>query len=395
VTVVTQIGNALVPATALADTSSPRVFNAIIDASDYPGVVLAAGDVWNNCGISYVAPTPPTASFTATPTFLVVAFDASGSDATDPATITTYGWAFGDSRTGTGVTTSHTFPADGTYTVTLTVTDSNGLTTSATKTITVAAAAPPPPPTGTVLYGDTPYTNGTSSSDIAAQDTRYGVASKVERLFWSGTAGTNPLPVSSGRKVVGSFKTLGSNTAPWARTMWRWCFIHEIDSKDKHPSKFPPGTSSVAQWKTQMAGLVAMGIPGLSVIVTADCFVNSSKNPADYLVPGVKIWGIDLDGISSTTGYHDYTREITNAAKFFKANGITNWYVGELSADRATSTDPDGTARAAWLTKTAHAAAAAGAEAVCLWEDAKDQPGSVFSKPAEISAVAALFRESY
>ena len=52
-------------------------------------------------------------------------FDASGSSDPD-GSIVAYSWDFGDGRTGSGVTPTHTFTTDGTYDITLTVTDDAG-----------------------------------------------------------------------------------------------------------------------------------------------------------------------------------------------------------------------------------------------------------------------------
>ena len=127
----------------------------------------------------------PTAAVSATPISgdapLPVTLDGSGS--TDPdGTIVSYGWDFGDTQTGTGVTVNHIYTASGTYTVTLTVTDDDGATGTATTTITVTD--PPPPnqaPTASVLAtptsGDAPLPvtlDGSGSTDPDGTIVSYG-----------------------------------------------------------------------------------------------------------------------------------------------------------------------------------------------------------------------------
>jgi PKD repeat protein len=86
------------------------------------------------------------ASFTFSPTDPVagltnVFFNASASTA--PNGIATYAWSFGDSSTGTGVTTNHQFARAGTYSVRLTITDNTGLTATTASNVTVSASALP------------------------------------------------------------------------------------------------------------------------------------------------------------------------------------------------------------------------------------------------------------
>lgn len=85
---------------------------------------------------------PPTAAATATPSSgaapLAVTFNGAGSSDSDGA-IASYAWNFGDGTTGSGVSTSKTYAAAGTYNAVLTVTDNLGATATAGVTVTVTA----------------------------------------------------------------------------------------------------------------------------------------------------------------------------------------------------------------------------------------------------------------
>jgi PKD repeat protein len=87
----------------------------------------------------------PVASFTesAETVFTGEAIQFNASDSYDPdATIASYSWNFGDGSTESGVTVSHSYLDDGTYTVTLTVTDNEEATDTAQATKTVLNRQP-------------------------------------------------------------------------------------------------------------------------------------------------------------------------------------------------------------------------------------------------------------
>ncbi|MCA1800375.1 MAG: PKD domain-containing protein [Actinobacteria bacterium] len=77
------------------------------------------------------------ASFTYECTDLTCDFDGSGSSDSD-GSVASYSWDLGDDNTGSGETVSHTYDADGTYSVTLTVTDDDGATDSTTESVSVS-----------------------------------------------------------------------------------------------------------------------------------------------------------------------------------------------------------------------------------------------------------------
>ncbi|MFT4225559.1 PKD domain-containing protein [Micropruina sp.] len=83
----------------------------------------------------------PVASLTTSVSGLKVDVDGTGSSDPD-GTVSTFAWDFGDGASGTGSTATHTYTAQGTYTVKLKVTDNQGATDVATKQVTVAPAGP-------------------------------------------------------------------------------------------------------------------------------------------------------------------------------------------------------------------------------------------------------------
>ena len=87
----------------------------------------------------------PVAVMAAAPTSgvapLNVSFDGGSSSDAD-GSIVSYAWNFGDSATGSGVTTTHTYSMSGTYIARLTVTDNQGASSSSTATIQVNTIPP-------------------------------------------------------------------------------------------------------------------------------------------------------------------------------------------------------------------------------------------------------------
>ncbi len=71
-------------------------------------------------------PPPPPAGLGASFTYTCSGADCAFDGTTSTGSITSYSWAFGDGATGSGATTSHTYGAEGNFTVTLTVSDGSG-----------------------------------------------------------------------------------------------------------------------------------------------------------------------------------------------------------------------------------------------------------------------------
>ncbi len=106
--------------------------------------------LWDACPATPLpANQPPRASFTFSPSNPkpgeTVTFDASSSSDLD-GTISNYAWTFGDGGTATGPTATHTFSADGLFSVTLTVTDDRGSVDVTSRNVAVGNGGSGQPP---------------------------------------------------------------------------------------------------------------------------------------------------------------------------------------------------------------------------------------------------------
>jgi len=121
-----------------ADNGTYTVTLTVTDNDGETGIASSLKTVLNR---------PPVALFTesATTAYVteVIYFNASTSYDPD-GVIVSYFWDFGDGTNTTGVTTSHSYAENGTYTVTLTVTDNDGASdfTSSIKTILITGQSP-------------------------------------------------------------------------------------------------------------------------------------------------------------------------------------------------------------------------------------------------------------
>ncbi|MEO6688571.1 MAG: PKD domain-containing protein [Dokdonella sp.] len=86
---------------------------------------------------------PPVANFGSSTSGLTANFTDSSSDS--DGTIASRAWTFGDGGTSTATNPSHTYAANGTYSVSLTVTDNGGATNTKTASVTVSSGANVPP----------------------------------------------------------------------------------------------------------------------------------------------------------------------------------------------------------------------------------------------------------
>ena len=106
----------------------------------------------------------PTASFTYSCTDLSCSFTDTSSDS--DGSIASHAWTFGDGGSSSAADPSHTYGADGTYTVTLTVTDDDGATDASSQSVSVAG----PPPAAITLSTNGYKVKGVHTVDLTWSD---------------------------------------------------------------------------------------------------------------------------------------------------------------------------------------------------------------------------------
>ena len=115
---------------------SPWFKGSVDEFAVYP-TALPATAAKNHHAVATAVHAAPVPAFTTTTQARQLAVDASGSTASDGASLN-YAWSWGDgSASSSGRTASHDYVADGTYQVRLTVTDSLGGTATLTRAVTV------------------------------------------------------------------------------------------------------------------------------------------------------------------------------------------------------------------------------------------------------------------
>jgi PKD repeat protein len=149
-----QGGGGFAPIANLGASATSYSNTGLAASTEYTYRVLAknaggSSDFSNTATATTSAPppdTPPVARYTWTcGTFNKRTCTFNGSSSTDDKGITSYAWAFGNGKTGSGATVNHRFSSNGTYQVTLTVKDAinqSGTRTCAVKTGTSGTCAP-------------------------------------------------------------------------------------------------------------------------------------------------------------------------------------------------------------------------------------------------------------
>jgi leucyl aminopeptidase len=124
---------------------------------------------------------PPVANFGYGSNGLTVNFTDNSSDS--DGTIASRSWNFGDGGTSTATSPSHTYAADGTYSVTLTVTDNGGASNSKTQGVTVSGG------TALILTNGVPV-NGLSAATGASITYVMNVPAGASNLKFVSSGGT-------------------------------------------------------------------------------------------------------------------------------------------------------------------------------------------------------------
>jgi PKD repeat protein len=174
-------------------------YTTVLKASD-SGSPKQTASSQQTISVSSPPPPPPppptlTASFTYSPsspqTGQQVTFTGTASGGTSPYS---YTWNFGDSSTGIGSTSIHTYGSPGSFTVTLTVKDNGSPQQTTTSRQSVTITSPPPPPSPlTVSFSYNPSSPSVGQQVTFTASATGGTAPySLSWTFGDGSTGTGP-----------------------------------------------------------------------------------------------------------------------------------------------------------------------------------------------------------
>ena len=168
----TYLASATADGSGIANVTLPAGYGGAIVTATATNPAGSTSEFAKNITVASVSnDKPPVPHFTSSCNKLSCSFDATASYDPD-GSIVAYDWDFGDGTTGTGVTTSHDYGANGTYNVQLTVIDNLG----ASGVLLQSVAAMNAPPTAAFTWSCSAQScamNASTSSDSDGTVTGY------------------------------------------------------------------------------------------------------------------------------------------------------------------------------------------------------------------------------
>ena len=328
---------------------------------------------------------PPTAHAIVTCTGLTCTFN--GTASTDPENdIDSYAWDFGDpGQTGTGATTTHTYPSSGPRTVTLTVTDGDGATGTTTQSINPQNL--PPTAAATVSCAGLACTfNGTASTDPENDIDSYawdfgdpgqtGTGATTTHTYPSSGPRTVTLTVTDGQGATGTTtqsinpQNLPPTAAATVTCNGRACTFNGTASND------PDGTIASYAWDFGDPGQTGTGATTThtypdagprTVTLTVTDNAGATGHDSESISPSTST--IAFVGAASTVGNRlNHIVAIPGPVDagdvlvlFFAANTSTPTYTGPAGWTQIGSTSAGGTEGRAYSKVATAADAATGA----------------------------------
>jgi Malectin domain/PKD domain len=198
-----------------ADSATGNLHSVAFDAGSPDGSTDALvsgpsldGNDWRARGEFPYNTAAPTASFTGSCNQLACSVDASASTAPG-SSITGYSWNFGDGTTENDATptTSHTFAAPGTYTVTLTVTNANNQSGTATQQLTATPVA------AAVSFVGQASTNGNGATETVTVPSNVAAGNALVLLATAASSGATTAP--AGWTQIDTATSTAITTTAW------------------------------------------------------------------------------------------------------------------------------------------------------------------------------------